>query len=152
MKGFRMQRMTRTGFAIALLFLAAALWGQPEVRLEGSVEWDRGLINAETAINLAQAGILFPFGRIRGEEAISEEYPRLIRPVLLSLPADSSGTVMDMIQRGEFSLEKLDALSLEAQRIAPSLSTDLNRLMGRYTLSLNQISAALSGQNRPRTI
>jgi hypothetical protein len=135
---------------LCLTFLCAALWGQ--TKISGVVEWDRGVINTEISLNMHTMGLRLPFGRLQGEEILSEEYPRLIRPLLLSLPADSSSTVEDMINRGEFGIHDLDALSLEAKRVAPSLSTDLSSLKGRYSIELTIISSALARHDQPALI
>lgn len=100
-------------------------------------------MNAVLSLDLKSSGIRLPTERIRGEEILIDEYPRLIRPYILSLRADSSSTVEDYIRRGELKLNDLDNLLLEAQKIPPSLSADLSFITGRYILNLKDISSLL---------
>jgi hypothetical protein len=120
------------------------------LEVSGSVEWDKGELNAAVSLNMAQVGIGLPAGRLRGEEILEDEYPWLLRPRILSLQADSSSTVEDLIRKGEFSLEQLDGIIREALKIPPSLDPDLARLTGRYTIGLGQISAALARHRQAR--
>ncbi|GHV74890.1 hypothetical protein AGMMS49940_21920 [Spirochaetia bacterium] len=47
-------------------------------------------------------------GRAQAGELIATEYPRLVRPTILSIPVDSANTVKDLIDRGEFTLHGAD--------------------------------------------
>jgi hypothetical protein len=83
-----------------------------------------------------------------GEEILWEAYPRLLRPQLLSLRVDSNATVRTLVERGELSLEELDALCRGAETTPPALSADLAAMAGRYTIALKKIGAFLSGRGR----
>jgi hypothetical protein len=126
--------------------------GKAKIDISGAVDWEQGVLNAAASLNLASAGIRLPTGRIQGEEILGDEYPRLLRPYLLSLQADSSSTVNDYVRRGELSLGVLDSLILKARNIAPSLSADLIFMTGRYALSLRDISSVLTRHSRLREI
>ncbi|MDR2102295.1 MAG: polymerase [Treponema sp.] len=138
----------KTG-VIALCLLAAAAYGQIRLDIAGSVEWDRMEINAVVDLNMASANLRLPAGRTRGEDILAAEYPRLLRPGLLSLPVDSSETLGDLLARGEFSLPRLEALLGSARKVPPALSPDLGVLSASYTVSLSQVSAALIRHRRP---
>jgi hypothetical protein len=141
-----------------LLLLAFPAWAQPgtdpdgaglfKIDVSGSIDWETGELNTESSLNLASAGIRLPAGRIQGEEVLRGEYPRLLRPYILSLQADSSATVEDLLQKRELSLQELDSLIMEARKIPPSLSADLAQITGRYAIGLGRISAALTRHNR----
>jgi len=140
-------------FFAALVFLAAALQArgqEPGTRFDvsASIDWIRGELSAETSFNLAQAGIKLPSGRLTGEELLNNSYPELLRPSLFSINVDSSSTVRSLVDRGELSLEELDALCTDASKIPPSVSSDLLRMTGRYTVTLGNIGSFL---NRRRT-
>jgi hypothetical protein len=83
---------------------------------------------------------------------ISAEYPRLVRPSILSIPVDSSSTVKDLIDRGEFTLQNVGNIALSAHRVPPALSTDLSSLTASYTIDLTRISSALIRHSRPADI
>jgi hypothetical protein len=135
---------------ISLVVFPLLTWGQNSGRMDisGSIEWDTGKLSAAASLNLASAGIRLPTGRLQSEEILSDEWPALIRPSLLSLQVDSSSTVEDLMNRGEISLAELDTISLEAAKIPPSLSADLDFITGRYTIPLTGISAALTRHTR----
>ena len=140
---------------IALLSVTAwaqTPWGQnSQISFEtsGSIDWARGALNAQTSFDLARAGITLPSGRYLGEETLEEAYPALLRPFLLSLRVDSNSIIKDVMDRGEISLEELDNLCRNAEKIPPSLSADLTRMSGRYTIFTEKISILLTRHKRP---
>jgi hypothetical protein len=117
--------------------------------ITGVVEWETMEIAASVALNLASAGIRLPTGRAQAEELVDTEYPRLIRPSLLSIPVDSSNSLQDLIDRGEFSLQSAGAIAQSARRVPPALSTDLSSMTASYTIDLVRLSAALVRHSRP---
>jgi hypothetical protein len=130
--------------------------GKSNIDLSGSVEWEKSEMNAALSLNLKSAGLSLPTGRIRGEEILSDEYPRLLRPSILSLQGDSNSTIEDYIRRGEMDLGVLDGFLLGAGKIPPSLSADLGFITGRYTLNLRDlvslIPRPLKGPDIPRPL
>lgn len=136
-------------FAVLLIFCAPALFGQPEVGLKGILEWDKMEITAAVSLDLASANIKLPTGRTRGEALIESEYLRLIRPGLLDLPVDSSSTIADLIERGEYSFAEVENFALGAKAIAPVLSPDLRSLRVSYSASLAGLSSTLLRHRRP---
>jgi hypothetical protein len=137
--------------AFCVIF-SAELWGESLIDINGSVEWDKMEINAAVALNLGLAGVRLPTGRTQAEEMISAEYPRLIRPSLLSIPVDSSSTVEDLINRGELSLNNIGNIAISAKRVPPALSPDLSSLAMSYTIDLNRVGAELVRHSRPAEI
>jgi hypothetical protein len=135
---------------LVFFWIAAAVYAQdPLIDIGGSIEWERMEINAAIALNLAQAGIRLPTGRAQAEEIITTEYPRLVQPFLLSIPVDSSSTIGDLIDRGEFSLQRAGTILLSARKIPSSLSPELTFLSTRYTVDLTRVSSALIRHSRP---
>ena len=129
--------------ALLLFFLFSPAWGQesrPNFDVSHSVDWTRREVFSQVSFDLARSGIRLPTGRFMAEEMLREAYPRLIRTFLLSIRLDSSSTVGDMLNRGEITLAELDAVSLAARQIPPSLSPDFTRMNGRYTVFVEQLS------------
>ncbi|MDR2363646.1 MAG: polymerase [Spirochaetaceae bacterium] len=142
-------------FIVWIFFFLAARWGGAEdagADIRGSIEWDRMEINATVTVNLSSAGIRIPIGRSRGEEILNIEYPRLIRPYLLSLPVDSSGTLEDMINRGELPLSDIGGFVRSARQVPPALSADLVSISSQHTINMNTIGAAFIRHRRPAEI
>jgi hypothetical protein len=143
---------------LALLFFTLAgnpVWGQDlsfyesnRFEVSHSINWALGELDSQASFNLAEAGIRLPTGRFLGEEILKEAYPRLMRPLLLSIRVDSNSTVRDLVDRGELSIRELDALSLEAERIPPSLSADLTRMSGSFKFYVSSLSARLISHRR----
>jgi hypothetical protein len=141
-------------FVICLLvfgFFKSLAWGQDgriDFDVSYSVDWIRGELSSQVSFSLAQAGIRLPTGRFLGEDTLRKAYPGLLRASLLSLRLDSNSTIRDMVDRGEISLEEMDALSLEAGKIPPYLSPDLTRMAGSYTVFMRKIGALFTRQRR----
>jgi hypothetical protein len=124
----------------------------PSFAIKGDIRWDRMELSAAVSLNLASAGIRIPTGRSQAEEIIRVEYPGLIRPWILSIPVDSSSTLEDLINRGEFSFQGPEQIAAGARRVPPALSTDLAYLSASYTLDLTAISAQLILHSRAMEI
>jgi len=137
------KKSSRAIIALCLLILAVfPAWGQQaSFNVSSSVDWVRGELFSEVSFDLAQAGVKLPTGRFLAEEILQDAYPELLRPNLLSLRLDSNTTVADLAERGELSLAMLDSICLEAEKVPPSLSPDLKRMTGRYTMFTDRISA-----------
>jgi hypothetical protein len=135
--------MNNKSVALCLLILAVfPIWGQQaSFSVSSSVDWVKGELYSEVSFDLAQAGVRLPTGRFLAEEILNDAYPELLRPNLLSLRLDSNTTVANMAERGELPLALLDSICLEAEKVPPSLSPDLKRMTGRYTMLLDRISA-----------
>jgi hypothetical protein len=107
-------------------------------------------ISARVSLNLKSAGLRLPTGRSGGEELISAEYLALMRPLILSIPVDSSGTVEDRLAGGEFSLHKAENYALSARIVPPAMSADMEDMMAAYTISLGGLSAEFITNHRPQ--
>jgi hypothetical protein len=103
----------------------------------------------QTSLELASANVRLPWGRVQAEEIINEEYPRILRPLVLKIPVDSRRTLADLLDSGEISLRTVDALSRSTSRIPPSLSTDMSSMSVFYTINLNAINTELTRHSRP---
>jgi len=139
--------------AFLLIFLAAAgVFADAKVDIAGIVEWDTLRIKAAVSLDLSSADIKLPSGRTHAESILKSSYTRLIQPGLLQLQVDSSSTIADLINRGEFSLQEVEAIALKAQSVPPALSPDLRKLFSSYVVPINGISAALLRHSRPAQI
>jgi hypothetical protein len=135
---------------LSLVFLVTAAFGQEaRVGIRGGIEWERMELSATVALDLASAGVRMPTGRSQAEEIIKVEYPGLIRPWILSIPIDSSTTLEDLINRGEFSFQGPELIAGGARRIPPALSTDLASLSSTYTIDLTKIGVQITRHSRP---
>jgi hypothetical protein len=134
---------------MGLLFLAAAVYGDPGIKAGGSLEWDRGELNARITLDLASAGIRLPTGRNQAEELIAAAYPGLLQPFILSIPVDSSDTIGDLVNRGVFSLRETGDIIAASRKVAPALSADLRFLSAGYTIAVDTIGAAFVKHSRP---
>jgi hypothetical protein len=107
-------------------------------------------ISARVSLDLKAAGLRLPADRTEGEELINAEYLALIRPLILSIPVDSSGTVGDRLAGGEFSLRKAESYALSARTVPPAMSADMTRMQAAYTISLGGLSAEFIQNRRPQ--
>jgi hypothetical protein len=106
----------------------------------------------QTSLDLASANIRLPGGRVQAEEIINEEYPRILRPLVLKIPVDSRRTLADLLDSGEISLRTVDALSRSTSSIPSSLSVDMTSMSVFYTINLNAINTELTRHSRPAPV
>jgi hypothetical protein len=139
--------MMKSAALCAFVVFVSAMYAQTGA-ISGIVEWDRMELSVVVSVNLGEAGLKLPVGRSRAEALLDDEYPALVRPVIMGLQADSSSTLGDLIGRGELSLEDADNLAFQALRIPPALSGDLSSISARYSLSLHTVGAALKKNGR----
>jgi hypothetical protein len=135
-----------------LALFSTLVFGEANIGITGTVEWDTLEIKAAVSVDLASANIRLPAGRTQGEALINAEYTRLILPGLLGLRVDSSATIGDLVERGDFSLLDTEDIALQAKSVPPALSPDLRSISASYTLNLAGISAALLRHNRPSPV
>jgi len=135
--------------ALLLVFFAAeGVFADTKIEITGRIEWDTMEIKAAVSLDLESAGVRLPGGRGRGEVLLSEGYLRLIRPGILELQVDSSSTIADLINRGEFSLTEVEGLALAARSLPPALSHDMLKMSASYTVSISGLSAFFLRHNR----
>jgi len=144
--------MKKTAFAILGVFIAVGVFAQAKIGISGTVHWDNMQLNAEVSLDLASAGIKLPAGRTQGEALLSTGYLRLIRPGILELQVDSSSTIRDLVERGEFSLQEAESLALNAKAVPPALSQDMRNISASYTLPLSSVSSAILRPSRPSPV
>jgi hypothetical protein len=119
-------------------------------RISGTLEWDTMEISAGVSLDLKPLGFRLPTDRTRAEEHISAEYLALMRPLILSIPVDSSRTLGDHLTEGTFSLRKAERYALSARTTPPAMSADMELMRAAYTISLGGLSAEFINNPRPR--
>ncbi|MCL2276708.1 MAG: polymerase [Treponema sp.] len=138
-------------FLVLITLFVSSLFPQ-NIGITGTVRWDTLQLNAEITLDLSSAGLRLPAGRTQGESILSAGYTNLIRSSLMGLRVDSSSTIADLIERGEFSLLEVEALAAGANKTAPSLSNDMRGMSSSYMISLLNISSALISHIRPAPV
>jgi hypothetical protein len=134
-------------FGLAVLVAAGAQ--SPAAGISGALEWEKMEISAQVSLNLKSAGLRLPTGRTEAEELIDEEYLALVRPLILSIPVDSSGTLADRLAAGEFSLQRAESRALSARTVPPAMSGDMENMRASYTVSLEEFSSEFIKNRRP---
>jgi hypothetical protein len=134
----------------AVIFFTSLLIHAQTGKINGVIEWDRMELSVVVSVDLKKAGLKLPVGRSQAEALLDDQYPALVRPVIMGLQADSSSTLEDLVSSGELRLEDADNLAFQALRIPPALSGDLSLISARYSLSLHTVSAVLKKHGRPQ--
>ena len=137
------------GFSLPL---PLPLWGQDTIAISGALEWDKMELTASVSLELDALGIRLPGGRAQAEERISVETARLLRPLILAIPIDSSSTMSDLIQEGVFTLQSPEIVASQAHQVPPFLSADLRYLSTSYTIDLSTLSSEAIRHSRPLEI
>jgi hypothetical protein len=138
-------------YRLILLLTVLSAFGafaQEKIGITGTVEWDNMQIKAAISLDLASVGIRLPSGRTQGESILKNNYVNLIRPYILELQADSSSTIADLINRGEFSLYEAETIMLKANSIPPAFSPDMLNMTVSYDMPLSGVSGALLNHSR----
>jgi len=150
------KKWLRLGLVCVFVFNAFLAFGQAKLGISGVVEWDKMEINVVVALDLASAGLNVPTGRTQSEAIIASEYLRLIRPEILNLQVDSSSTVADIVERGEWSIFEVENYALQARAIPPALSPSFDSMLASYSLGIGGVRSALVRHSRladiPRTL
>jgi hypothetical protein len=144
--------MKKLLFLLILLLTTTIIFAEEKLDITGIIEWDNLHLRAAVSLDLASAGIRFPFGRLQAEASLSEGFIRLIRPKIMEIRVDSSTTINDLVSRGEMSLLDIDAIALGAQVVPPALSQDMKSMVSSYSMSLASISASLLRHNYPTPV
>jgi hypothetical protein len=137
---------------LLVFFAAAGIFADTKIEITGLVEWDTLEIKAVVSLNLESAGVRLPSGRNRGEVLLNDGYLRLIRPGILALQVDSSSTIADLIDRGEFNLIEAERFALAARSLPPALSHDMLKMSASYIVSISGVSSAILRHVRPAPI
>ena len=140
--------------AILFIFLSCSfsVYGEIQTEISGYIDWETMRINAEVSVDLVSAGLKLPAGRTQAESLLNEGYLNLIRSHLLSMQVDSSSTIGDLIERGEFSLSQADTAALGSSKVPPAMKPDMRRMAASHTIDLSNISSALLRHNRSSPI
>jgi hypothetical protein len=146
-----MKRPRVTGIVL-LLLIGTNAGADPRVDLSGGVSWERMELKAQVSLNLDQAGIRLPAGRSHAEELLHDAFPALIQPSLLAIPVDSSSTIKDLIDQGEYTLRDIGRAAQEAKRSPPALSPDLASISTGYNIDVRSLSASLIRHRRAADI
>ena len=128
------------------------LFSETKTEIRGSVDWETMQIKAEISFDLASAGLKLPSGRSQAESFLRENYLTLIRPFLLDLQVDSSSTVSDLIERGEFTMTQTDSIALGSKTVPPSMKSDMRKMSEAHIIMLSNFSSLLIRHNRPAPI
>jgi len=142
--------MYRVIVLLLVIFTVSAAFADAKMDITGMLEWDAMQITATVSLDIVSSGIKLPAGRIQGESLLIESCLKLVQPGILDLQVDSSSTISDIIDRGEFSLPETEALVLNASSPPPSLSPDMLKMTTSYTIPLSGISSAILRHSRPR--
>ena len=129
-----------------------SVFSQPQIGMSGTVEWNSLELNTTVTLDLASAGIRLPAGRTLSESILAEGYSRLILRPILDLQVDSSSTVSDLVERGEFSMQQIIAIAQSARSVPPTLSPDMLNMSSSYTIQLSGLISALMRHSRPSPV
>ena len=135
-----------------LLIISSSFAAYSETKITGTVEWETMRLDAQITLDLTSAGLKLPAGRTQAESLLNENYLNLIRPFLLKLQADSSSTIGDYIDNGEFTLLQADTLALSAASVPPAMQPDLRGISASHTILFSNLSSALIRHSRPSPI
>jgi hypothetical protein len=144
--------LTKRSVVVALFVVVAVSAGAREFKsaVTGRLDWERMRIDMDLRVDIAEAGIKLPSGRMRAEEALLSSYLDTARPFILSIRLDSSDALGDLVASGEIPVSIIDALAMQAAHKPSAYSHDFGSIRSSYTIDMKDSGAWLL--RRMRTV
>jgi hypothetical protein len=116
--------------------------------LHATLDWANMKIDVSVELDLKNMGVSLPTGRSQAEDGLNTEYFSKIEDFIYSIPVDSSSVIGDFLERGYLTAETVDELVLDADSVPPAISSDMQKIRGRYAIKLNDVSDKLVSHSK----
>ena len=135
-----------------IISFTLSIYAEAKTEIKGFVDWETMRLRAEISFDLTSAGLRLPAGRTQAESLLRADYLNLIRPFLLDLQVDSSSTVGDLIERGEFTMTQADSIALGASAVPPSMQSDMRKISESHTILFTNFSSQFIRHTYPAQV
>ncbi|HAK68858.1 MAG TPA: OmpA family protein [Treponema sp.] len=113
------------------------------------VDWSRATFTSDVTLDVVKAGIPMPSGKSVSMNRIQMELPVLVKDPLLSLYADDTRTIGDLILEGSLTLDALTRIIDDSKKTPPYFVDASNKLKTTHTISLSDIGSLLVRHHTP---
>ena len=113
------------------------------------VDWSKSTLTSDITLDTFKAGIPMPSGKAVSMNRIQMELPVLVKDPLLSLYADDTRTLGDLVLEGNLTLDALTRIIDESKKTPPYFMNATNSLKTTDTINLHKIGALLVKHRTP---
>lgn len=115
------------------------------------IDWNLGTFTSNVSMDIVKAGIPMPSGKNAAVNKIKMELPVLIKDPLLSVYADDTRTLGDMVLDGSLTLEELTRIIDNAKETPAYFKNGGDRLLTEHTIRLEDIGSLFVKHKSPYT-
>ncbi len=115
------------------------------------IDWNQGIFTSNVSMDIVKAGIPMPSGKNAAVNKIKMELPVLIKDPLLSIYADDTRTLGDMVLDGSLTLEELTRIIDNAKETPAYFKNGGDRLLTEHTIRLEDIGSLFVKHKSPYT-
>ena len=113
------------------------------------VDWSKSTLTSDITLDTVKAGIPMPSGKAVSMNHIQMELPILIKDPLLSLYADDTRTLGDLVLEGNLTLDALTRIIDGSKKTPPYFMNASNSLKTTNTIDLHEIGSLLVKHRTP---
>lgn len=121
----------------------------PDYRVEAQIDWAAGLIAIDISLDLRQAGLRPPAGRLEAERMIERDLPGLLKDAVFTLAVDSHRLVADTVADGSIDINELLPLTAETRMRKAVYSPDFQGFRVSYDLPLLPVTGLYVRHSAP---
>ena len=113
------------------------------------VDWTKGTFTSDVSLDVVKAGIPMPSGKSVSMNRIQMELPILVKDPLLTLYADDTRTLSDLVLEEKLTLDSLARIIDGSKKTPPYFMNASNVLTTSHTMNLNDIGSLLVKHRTP---
>lgn len=134
---------------IGLFICSTALLYAQGTSLESTSEinWITRAFTSNLTLDIQKAGLEMPSGKKKASSIIKSKMPQLIQPPLLSLYADSTSTLEDLVIAENITLDDVYQFILNGYKTPDVFTPDASRLYCTNTLNVDNLGQKLVRHN-----
>lgn len=113
------------------------------IESRSNVNWITKQFNSELTLDVQKANIVMPSGKKTASARIKSKMPQLIQPPLLSLYADSTSTLSDMVISDRITLDQVYDFIMNGYKTPDVFTSSADHIKTTNTLNINTLNKEL---------
>ena len=115
------------------------------------IDWSKKAFTSDVSLDIVKAGIPMPSGKSSAVNKIQMELPILVKDTLLSIYADDTRTLADLVLEGTLTLDELTRIIDNSHHTPASFENGGTRLQTEHNIKLQEIGSLLVKHHTPYT-
>ncbi len=107
------------------------------------IDWSKQVFTSNVSLDIVKAGIPMPSGKTSAVNKIQMELPTLVKDPLLSIYADDTRTLADLVLDGTLTLDELARIIDSSHHTPASFENGGTRLQTEHSIKLQEIGSLL---------